>query len=100
MKNLTTEDTENTERENDLQCELAAWELLREARELLASAKITRDHIIKRGIEMQKERDEAREALDCLLAVIGLTPICWEQRGTSRGGRSRIGCFEKMGGPK
>jgi len=28
MKNLTTE---NTERENDLQCELAAWELLREA---------------------------------------------------------------------
>jgi hypothetical protein len=32
-----------------------------EARELLASEKITRDHIIKRGIEMQKERDEARE---------------------------------------
>jgi hypothetical protein len=31
MKNLTTEYTENTERENDLQCELAAWELLREA---------------------------------------------------------------------
>jgi hypothetical protein len=61
MKNLTTEDTENTERENDLQCELAAWELLREARELLASAKTTRDHIIKREIEMQKERDEARE---------------------------------------
>jgi hypothetical protein len=40
MKNLTTEDTEDTERENDLQCELAAWELLREA---------------------QRERDEARE---------------------------------------
>ena len=58
---MTTEDTENTERENDLQCELAAWELLREARELLASAKITRDHIIKREIEMQKERDEAWE---------------------------------------
>jgi len=34
-----------------------------EARELLASEKITRDHVIKRGIEMQKERDEAREAL-------------------------------------
>ena len=32
-----------------------------EARELLASEKITRDHIIQRGIEMQKERDEARE---------------------------------------
>jgi len=31
-----------------------------EARELLASEKITRDHVIKRGIEMQKERDEAR----------------------------------------
>jgi hypothetical protein len=36
---MTTEDTEDTERENDLQCELAAWELLREA---------------------QRERDEAR----------------------------------------
>jgi uncharacterized coiled-coil DUF342 family protein len=34
-----------------------------EARELLASEKITRDHIIKRGIEMQKERDEAIELL-------------------------------------
>jgi len=32
-----------------------------EARELLASEKITRNHVIKRGIEMQKERDEARE---------------------------------------
>ena len=39
---MTTEDTENTERENDLQCELAAWELLREAK---------------------RERDEAREAI-------------------------------------
>ena len=34
-----------------------------EARELLESEKITRNHIIQRGIEMQKERDEAREAL-------------------------------------
>lgn len=32
-----------------------------EARELLASEKITRNHIIQRGIEMQKERDEARD---------------------------------------
>ena len=32
-----------------------------EARELLESEKITRNHIIQRGIEMQKERDEARE---------------------------------------
>jgi len=34
-----------------------------EARELLASEKITRDHVIKRGIEMQKERDEARDKI-------------------------------------
>lgn len=32
-----------------------------EARELLASEKITRNHIIQRGIEMQKEHDEARD---------------------------------------
>jgi hypothetical protein len=25
--------------------------------------------------KLERERDEAREALDCLLAVIGLTPI-------------------------
>jgi hypothetical protein len=36
---MTTEDTENTERENDLQCELAAWELLREAKIELAEAR-------------------------------------------------------------
>jgi hypothetical protein len=35
-----------------------------EANELLASEKITRNHIIQRGIEMQKERDEAREELE------------------------------------
>jgi SMC interacting uncharacterized protein involved in chromosome segregation len=35
-----------------------------EARELLASEKITRDHVIKRGIEMQKERDEAMRELE------------------------------------
>ena len=34
-----------------------------EARELLESEKITRNHIIQRGIEAQKERDEAREAM-------------------------------------
>jgi hypothetical protein len=27
-----------------------------------------------------KERDEAREALDCLLAVIGLTPIAGNKK--------------------
>ena len=36
---LTTEDTEDTERQNDLQCELAAWELLREAESRLAQAR-------------------------------------------------------------
>ena len=45
-----------------------------EARELLASEKITRDHIIKRGVQMQKERDEAiaarkASAADWLLQV-------------------------------
>jgi hypothetical protein len=51
-----------------------------EARELLASEKITRNHIIKRSVEVEKERDEAREALDCLLAVIGLTPIAGNKK--------------------
>ena len=37
-----------------------------EARDLLASEKITRNHIIQRGIEMQKERDEAKEELSKL----------------------------------
>ncbi len=45
-----------------------------EARELLASEKITRDHVIKRGIEVQKERDEAREAIQNLKLQLGL----WE----------------------
>ena len=34
-----------------------------EAMELLASEKITRNHIIKRSVEVEQERDEAREAL-------------------------------------
>ena len=34
-----------------------------EARELLASEKITRNHIIKRSVKVERERDEAREAL-------------------------------------
>jgi hypothetical protein len=51
MQVVTAEFARRLERERD------------EARELLASEKITRDHVIKRGIEMQKERDEAREAL-------------------------------------
>lgn len=47
---------------SDEQINIAIAELA-EARELLASEKITRNHIIQRGIEMQKERDEAREHL-------------------------------------
>ena len=35
-----------------------------EARELLASEKITRNHIIKRSVEVERERDEAREDLE------------------------------------
>ena len=34
-----------------------------EAFELLASEKTTRNHIIKRSVEVERERDEAREAL-------------------------------------
>jgi|688.fasta_scaffold1047863_2 hypothetical protein len=58
----TTEELARMERERD------------EARELLASEKITRDHVIKRGIEVQKERDEAREAIQNLKLQLGL----WE----------------------
>jgi hypothetical protein len=75
MKNLTTEDTENTERENDLQCELAAWELLREAqrerdeareRERVAIASWDEEHqrALREGervLEARRERDEVRE---------------------------------------
>ena len=35
-----------------------------EAMELLASEKITRNHIIKRSVEVERERDEAREDLE------------------------------------
>lgn len=35
-----------------------------EARELLASEKITRNHIIKRSVEVERERDEAREKVE------------------------------------
>jgi uncharacterized coiled-coil DUF342 family protein len=72
---MTTEDTENTERENDLQCELAAWELLREAkrerdeaRTELDEVTAQRDHAeteLRKLIDFSKsvlgERDEARE---------------------------------------
>ena len=35
-----------------------------EAMELLASEKITRNHIIKRSVEVERERDEAREKIE------------------------------------
>ena len=35
-----------------------------EARELLASEKITRNHIIKRTVEVERERDEARTTIE------------------------------------
>ena len=55
----TTEELARMERERD------------EARELLASEKITRDHVIKRGIEVQKEREEAREQINELIYIAG-----------------------------
>ena len=45
-----------------------------EARELLASEKITRNHIIKRSVEVERERDEARAVADDL-AAIATTPM-------------------------
>ena len=73
---LTTEDTEDTERENDLQCELAAWELLREADSKLSEA--LEDLEFRRGLyKVQEEyleaarRDlaEAREQNAKLLSI-------------------------------
>lgn len=47
-----------------------------EANELLASEKITRNHIIKRSVEVERERDEAREIIaDSLKALpVGYIP--------------------------
>jgi len=62
-----------------IRAELEATERERdEARELLASEKITRDHVIKRGIEMQKERDEAREALEFRRELYKVQEQCLE----------------------
>lgn len=41
-----------------------------EARELLASEKITRNHIIKRSVEVEQDRDEAREERDKLKQLL------------------------------
>jgi uncharacterized protein YgfB (UPF0149 family) len=68
---LTTEDTENTERENVLQCELSAWHALALAKQkLLHEATRERDEareelatLCREKCRDQRERDEAREAL-------------------------------------
>lgn len=52
---------------------------LAEAWELLTSEEITRNHIIERGIEMQKELAEAREALDRIAR-----PVWWMQEDQKR----------------
>jgi hypothetical protein len=41
-----------------------------EALELLASEKITRNHIIKRSVEVERERDEARFLLKAAQSVL------------------------------
>ena len=68
---MTTEDTENTERENDLQCELAAWELLREATHKYDN--LATEHMLTMN-KLAEERDEAvaarkASAADWLLQI-------------------------------
>jgi hypothetical protein len=59
-----------------------------EALELLASEKITRNHIIKRSVKVEQERDEAREAIQNLKLQLGLWEdgnlICEETFGEIR----------------
>jgi hypothetical protein len=63
LKEIEEYGTEEINASVELRQKLASALLERdEARELLASEKITRDHIIKRGSEMQRELEEAREA--------------------------------------
>jgi len=45
---------------------------LAEANELLASEKITRNYIIKRSVEVERERDEARQEVKLLKAILDL----------------------------
>jgi hypothetical protein len=42
-----------------------------EASELLASEKITRNHIIRRSVQVERERDEWRECAEKLAEIIG-----------------------------
>jgi hypothetical protein len=80
---MTTENTENTERENDLQCELAAWELLREAKRELAEAReafiIATDQMVQSQCKLRNalsERDEAM-AIGQELADISAHCLGW-----------------------
>jgi hypothetical protein len=62
-------DTPETDAENDLQCELAAWELLREAREDL---KFRRElyKVQEQYLETsRRERDEARDQVKELIYI-------------------------------
>lgn len=65
-----------TETDNDTQCELAAWELLKEARQELedykTSAKRARDTITQAFLKVAEERDEARELARELRDVLAL----------------------------
>ena len=66
-----------------------------EARELLASEKITRNHIIKRSVEVERERDEAMEEIKewKTLCLWGGTPE--HIHGFIRGQQSRIQHLER-----
>jgi hypothetical protein len=72
---MTTEDTENTERENDLQCELAAWELLREAEEKYTA--LATEHMLAIN-RLAKERDAAREDLEFRRGLYKIQEQCLE----------------------
>jgi hypothetical protein len=72
---MTTEDTENTERENDLQCELAAWELLREAEEKYSA--LAAEHMLVVN-KLAEERDQAREDLEFRRGLYKVQEQCLE----------------------
>ena len=55
-----------------------------EAMELLASEKITRNHIIKRSVEVEQERDEAREALEFRRELYKVQEKCLEDARCER----------------
>ena len=72
---MTTEDTENTERENDLQCELAAWELLHEAEGKYTA--LATEHMLAIN-KLAEERDKAREDLEFRRGLYRVQEECLE----------------------